>query len=127
MMNKSCFKSPSKSLVMKKEEFEETLEEVVIMPMNKELQTRLIKSLFQQPFATNLLCFKDCLKVIWDRRMPLALLPICPSWTELSVAFHLPLQTQKIVSLQNKHTISLLLFTHLLDKQCLLCQSSILI
>jgi len=47
-----------------KEEFWDSLVEVVIMPMNKEHQTRLIKSLFQKPFAKNFLFFKDFLEVL---------------------------------------------------------------
>ena len=67
MMNKSCFMSSSKNLVMK-EEFEDSLVEVVIMPMNKRTSNKINEELIQQPFATNLLCFKDCLEVLWDKK-----------------------------------------------------------
>ena len=44
MMNKSCFMSPSKSLVMK-EEFEDALIEVVIIPMDKRTSNKINKGL----------------------------------------------------------------------------------
>ena len=77
MMNKSCFMSSSKNLV-KKGDFEDSLVEVVIMPMNKITSNKINKEPIQQPFATNLLCSKDCFEVLWDKRMPSALLLSCP-------------------------------------------------
>ena len=52
-----------------KGEFEDTLVEVVIMPMNKRTSNKINKELIQQPFATNLLCSRDFFEVLWDGRM----------------------------------------------------------
>ena len=50
MMNKYCFMAPSKSLVMK-EEFEDTLVKVVIMPMNKRTSNKINKELIEATFC----------------------------------------------------------------------------
>ena len=67
MVAKSSFKSSSNTLV-KKEEFEDSLVGVAIISMNKRTSNKINKELIQQPFATNHLCFKDCLEFLWDKK-----------------------------------------------------------
>ena len=101
MMNKSCFISSSKTLV-KKEEFEDSLVGVFIIPLNKRTSNKINKELIQQPFETNLLCFKDCFEVLW----PSALLPSCPLLDLAINSFPFTSVTQKIVSLQQAYNQS---------------------
>ena len=60
MMNKSCFISSSKTL-LRKEEFEDSLVEVVIMPMNKKTSNKINKELIQATFRNKPLVLQGLL------------------------------------------------------------------
>lgn len=113
MVEKSLFKFSSKNLV-KEEDFEHSLVEVVIIKMNKRTSTKFrielqynsidfelndfrVKLLFKQSFATNLLCFKDCLEVLWDKKNAFSpsfdlarcwWTPTYSIWTATSISFN---------------------------------------